>query len=139
MLSSADEIGRPQTMHTGRPPRGEAITDMIVSTRGVISQQVRHPGGAPRDFFVNRPLVPVAFRAVNSFYVAGGVLAAWALVLTFLGLTRENFPATPGAERTVGLISVVLVLAAIGAGIYSAATDEEEGEEGEEAALVLPL
>lgn len=88
---------------------------------------------------MNPPGVPVAFRAVNAFYVAGVVLAAWALILTFIGLTRENFPDSAGTERMVGLISVVLVAAAIGTGLYTAATEEEEGEEGEEAALVLPL
>lgn len=78
---------------------------------------------------------------MNAFYVCGGALAVWALIVSFLGITRERFPATDGAERLVGLISVVLVIAAIGAGIYTAANEakEEEGGEGEAAALVLPL
>ena len=83
--------------------------------------------------------VPLAFRDVNAFHVLGGVLAIWALLVSFLGVTRENFPATKGAERMVAAISVVLVVAAIGAGLITAANEAEEEDEGDEhAALVLP-
>ena len=76
---------------------------------------------------------------MNAFHVCGIILAAWALIVSFLGITREGFPANQGAERTVGAISVILVIAAIAAGIYTAATEEEESEdEGEAAVLVLP-
>ena len=80
-------------------------------------------------------------RAVTPFYVCGIALAVWALVVTFIGVTRDGFPASSGAERMVGLVSVVLVVAAIATAIYGAANEEhgEEGEEGEEAALVLPI
>jgi hypothetical protein len=74
---------------------------------------------------------------VNAFHFCGIALAAWALIVSFLGITRENFPPSPGAERLVGAISVLLAFAAIGSGIYTAATEEEEEEGGEEAALVL--
>ena len=90
--------------------------------------------GAPRHV-----TVPLAFRDVNAFHVMGGVLAVWALLVSFLGITRENFPATKQAERLVAAISVVLVVAAIGAGVITAANEAEEHEEGgEEAALALP-
>jgi hypothetical protein len=77
---------------------------------------------------------------VNSFHVCGGLLAAWALLVSFLGITRERFPASRGSETLVGLISVVLVAAAIGTAIYTSATAEHGGgeEHGEEAALVAP-
>jgi hypothetical protein len=65
-------------------------------------------------------------------------LAAWALIVTAIGVRRENFPATPGATRLVGAISIVLVLTAIGLAIYLSATEEEEEGGGEHAALVLP-
>jgi hypothetical protein len=80
----------------------------------------------------------VSVRVVNAFHFCGIALAAWALLTAFLGITRENFPGSPGAEKLVGTISVLLALATIGAGIYTAATEEEEEEGGEEAALVLP-
>ena len=74
---------------------------------------------------------------MEGFYIAGGVLAAWALIVTAIGVTREDFPSTPAATRIVGAISIVLVATAIGLAIYLSAT-EEEGEEGgeEQAALV---
>jgi hypothetical protein len=68
-------------------------------------------------------------RPVNAFHVCGALFAIWALVVSFLGITRESFPSTGGAARAVGFISVVLCLAAIGTGIYTSATEEEEGEE----------
>ena len=78
---------------------------------------------------------------MNAFHVIGGLLALWALLVSFLGVTRESFPGSTGAERVVALISVVLVVGAIGAAIVTSATEDEEEEQegGEEAALVLPL
>lgn len=74
---------------------------------------------------------------MNAFHVIGGLLAVWALVVSFLGVTRERFPGTKSAERLVTAISVVLVLAAISAALITSATEaEEEPEGGEEAALV---
>lgn len=76
---------------------------------------------------------------MNAFHVLGGLLAVWALVVSFLGVTREGFPASKTSERLVSAISVVLVLAAVGAALITSATEEEEESEGgEEAALVLP-
>ncbi|HEY1275032.1 MAG TPA: hypothetical protein VGF25_08975 [Thermoleophilaceae bacterium] len=73
---------------------------------------------------------------MNAFHVCGGLLAAWALLVSFLGITRENFPSSTGSARLVGAISVILVVAAIGTAIYTAAHEEDEG--GEAAASVLP-
>jgi len=70
---------------------------------------------------------------VTGFYIVGGVLAAWALLVSALGVMREDFPATPRATRLVGAISIVLVVAAIGSAIYLSATEEHEPE-GERAA-----
>ena len=80
---------------------------------------------------------------MNAFHVLGGLLACWALLVSFLGITRENFPATKGAEKAVATISVVLVAAAIGSAIITSALEEEEKHEephkgGEKAAQVLP-
>jgi hypothetical protein len=80
---------------------------------------------------------PVPFARlprVNAFHVCGALFAVWALVVSFLGVTRDGFPSTDGAARAVGLISVVLCLAAIGTAIYTSATEEHGGEE-EHAAL----
>jgi hypothetical protein len=76
---------------------------------------------------------------VNAFHVCGIIFAAWALAVSFLGITRENFPGSAGGERLVAAISIILAAAAIGTGIYTSATEEEEDEGGEEAAAVLPI
>jgi hypothetical protein len=75
---------------------------------------------------------------VNAFHVCGALFAAWALVVSIIGITRDDFPSTEGAARVVGLVSVVLCLAAVGTAIYTSATEEHEPEE-EEAALLLRI
>ena len=47
------------------------------------------------------------------FYLAGGALAAWAVVLAALGLTRPSFPYSNRGARGVMLISLMLMLLAI--------------------------
>ena len=68
---------------------------------------------------------------VNAFHVLGGVLAAWALLVSFLGITREHFPASKPAERLVAAISILLVAGALGSAVITAANEEEEEGEGE--------
>jgi hypothetical protein len=74
---------------------------------------------------------------VEGFYIAGGVVAAWALLVSALGVMRRDFPATRGSARIVGAISVVLVFTAIGLAIYLSATEEHE-KGGEEHAALIP-
>ena len=47
------------------------------------------------------------------FYLAGGVLAAWAVVLAAIGLTRPSFPFGNKGARGVMLISFVLMVVAM--------------------------
>lgn len=47
------------------------------------------------------------------FYFAGGVLAAWAVVLAGIGLTRPSFPFNDRGERAVIGVSLVLVVVTI--------------------------
>jgi len=82
---------------------------------------------------------------MNAFHVLGGLLALWALVVSFLGITRESFPGSKGGELLVAAISVVLVVAAVGSALVTSAQEAKEKEEEEkhhkgapEAALVLP-
>jgi plastocyanin len=60
-------------------------------------------------------LVPIlgAEKSKVPFYIAGGALVAWALIVSLgLGLRRPDFPGGPGGERIVIAISAVLVIAA---------------------------
>jgi hypothetical protein len=77
--------------------------------------------------------------AVNAYHVCGIAFAVWAVLVSFLGITREDFPGTPGAQRTVAAISILLAVATIGTAIYTGATedDEDSGSGGE--AAVLPF
>jgi uncharacterized cupredoxin-like copper-binding protein len=48
------------------------------------------------------------------YYIAGGLLVAWALLLSLgLGLRNPSFPGTVGGQRAVMAISAVLVLATV--------------------------
>ena len=73
---------------------------------------------------------------MTAYYVCGVALAVWAVLVSFLGITRENFPATPGAQRIVGAVSILLALATIGTAIYTSATEDEESGGGEHAVLL---
>jgi uncharacterized cupredoxin-like copper-binding protein len=54
-----------------------------------------------------------AAKSKTPFYVAGALLVAWALFVSLgLGLRRENFPGSLGAQRAVMAITALLVIAA---------------------------
>jgi hypothetical protein len=53
------------------------------------------------------------------FYFAGGVLAAWAVALAAIGLSRPSFPGDLRGQRGVIAISFVLVVITIGAAILT--------------------
>jgi hypothetical protein len=72
---------------------------------------------------------------VNAFHVCGGLFVVWAVLVSYLGIRREDFPGSEAGGRVVGAISVILAAAAIGTAIYTSAV-EEEHEEGEGAAVV---
>jgi hypothetical protein len=76
--------------------------------------------------------------AVNAFHVCGVLFAVWAVLVSFVGITREEFPSTAGAQRAVAVVSVVLALATIGTAIYTSATEEHEPS-GKEHALILGI
>jgi plastocyanin len=61
-------------------------------------------------------LAPVlaAEKSKVPFYIAGGVLVAWALIVSLgLGLRKPDFPGSLAGQRAVMGITVVLVLAAV--------------------------
>ncbi len=49
----------------------------------------------------------------TAFYVGGGLLAGWAVVLGAIGMTQPEFPGSTGAARGVMGISGVLTLVAL--------------------------
>jgi hypothetical protein len=53
------------------------------------------------------------------FYIAGSVLAVWAVVLAGIGLTRPSFPYNTRGARGVMAISFVLMVVAVGMAIHT--------------------
>jgi plastocyanin len=88
-------------------------------------------------------LTPIlgAEKSKVSFYIAGGVLVAWALILSLgIGLRNPSFPSTLGAERAVMAISAALVLATVSMAVATSGGSESKAtvapvtQQGREAA-----
>jgi hypothetical protein len=54
------------------------------------------------------------------YYIAGGALAIWAVVLSFVGLRSPSFPGGGGAARGVMALSAVLAVAAMATAVITA-------------------
>jgi len=55
------------------------------------------------------------------FYIAGGILVAWALGLATVGLTRPAFPGNERGARGVMLVSAVLMIIAMAMAVITSA------------------
>ena len=64
------------------------------------------------------------------FYVAGGLLAVWAVLLALRGITSPGWPNSRGGARAVILASALLVAAVMTTAIVTAG-EEEESEAAE--------
>jgi hypothetical protein len=70
-------------------------------------------------------LAPIigAEKSKVPFYIAGGALVVWAVVLSVgLGMRRPEFPGNARGERTVIAITAVLVLAAASMAVVTSGT-----------------
>ena len=56
----------------------------------------------------------------TAFYIAGGVLACWAVVLAAIGLSRPEFPRTIRAARGVMALSAVLAACTMATAVITA-------------------
>lgn len=90
-------------------------------------------------------LLPVlgAEKSKTAFYIAGGSLALWAVVISVgLGLRRPDFPASIGGQRVVIAISLVLVAAATSTAVLTSGVPAEaggvKGVTGSESATTTP-
>ena len=54
------------------------------------------------------------------FYLCGGLLVLWALLVSTFGIRRETFPSSEGQTRGVMAISVVLIAAAMATAVITA-------------------
>ena len=71
------------------------------------------------------------------FYIAGAVLAAWAVALAVFGITHPGFPASRSGRRGVIAASVLLVAGAMSMAIVTAGEEEEGAEAATSTELVL--
>jgi uncharacterized cupredoxin-like copper-binding protein len=74
-------------------------------------------------------LAPVlaAEKSKVPFYIAGGVLVAWALVVSMgIGMRNPSFPGTVGVERGVMAITAVLVLLAVSMAVVTSGGSKEK-------------
>jgi hypothetical protein len=65
-------------------------------------------------------LLAAATPSKVPFYILGGLLVVWALVVAGLGLSRPEFPYTERGARGVMAISLLMIVLAIGAAIATA-------------------
>lgn len=54
------------------------------------------------------------------FFIAGGALAVWAIVMFAVGMRSPTFPGGQSGQRGVIVVSVVLVLAAMATAVITA-------------------
>jgi plastocyanin len=77
-------------------------------------------------------LAPIlaAEKSKAPFFIAGGLLVAWALFVSLaLGLRNPNFPGNLGGQRIVSAITAVLVLAAVSTAVITSGGEANAGGE----------
>ena len=62
------------------------------------------------------------------FYIAGGVLVVWALVIAITGIRRPGFPDSKGGRRGVIGLTFLFVLGAVGTAVATAGEETEADE-----------
>jgi hypothetical protein len=66
-------------------------------------------------------VLPLLLAASKTpFFIGGGVLAIWAVILATLGLRNPSFPGNAGGQRMVIAVSLVLAVVAMGLAVYVA-------------------
>jgi plastocyanin len=62
------------------------------------------------------------------FYIAGGLLAVWAVLLALYAIRHPSFPSSKGGRRGVIGVSFLLVLGAMSMAVVTAGEDTHEAE-----------
>lgn len=86
-------------------------------------------------------LAPIlgAEKSKVPFYVAGGLLVAWALTVSLgLGLRLAAYPASASGQRIVMAVSAVLVVATLSTAVITSGSDAHDGTHEPPAPLEPP-
>src|SRR5690349_14751954 len=75
---------------------------------------------------VHAMVLVLATTSKTPFYIAGGLLAVWAVVVSAIGISRPDFPGSSGARAVTMGISVVLVVATMASAILTATFEHTE-------------
>jgi len=67
-------------------------------------------------------------KSKTAFYVAGAVLAVWAVAVSVVGITRPEFPGNVMRTRAVILVSAVLVVIAAGSAVLTGGKPVKEAK-----------
>jgi hypothetical protein len=62
-------------------------------------------------------LITAAETSKTPFFILGGALALWAVILAGIGLNRPQFPGNARGQRGVIGVTLVMIVLAIGAAI----------------------
>jgi len=72
-------------------------------------------------FALKLGLVLAADKSKTPFYIAGGVLVAWALLISLgIGMRKPSFPESLGQQRAIMAVSALLVLVAVSMAVVTA-------------------
>jgi hypothetical protein len=137
LLSARDSAPAHEADLTAAARGANRAPDVVEQARHGVAGELLGLNRGDRDQAVKGADAFARVRPVNAYHFCGIAFAAWAVIVSFLGITREDFPSSASAARAVGTISVVLALATVGTAVYTAATEEHGGAEGaEEHALI---
>jgi hypothetical protein len=64
-------------------------------------------------------LITAAETSKTPFFILGGALALWAVVLAGIGMNRPEFPYNVAGQRGVIAITLVMIVLAMGAAILT--------------------
>lgn len=65
------------------------------------------------------PLLITAEVSKVPYFVLGGLLVVWALIVAGIGIRNPSFPGTPARERLVMLISAVMMALVVAAAVVT--------------------
>ncbi len=72
--------------------------------------------------------VLAAEKSKVPFYIAGGLLVVWALVISLgVGLRKPDFPRNQGQQRAVMAVTILLVLAAVSMAVVTSGPPAKAG------------